>query len=227
MAADPPPPPPCWVAVLLDWQNIYKCAREAFSFESSGGIGGTVDPLRLAHHLAEGVGDGRKLQEVRIYRGRPDNARDQRSYSAWRSQTAAWKSAGGDLLVERYRDLRSRGGDVVETGIDVWLAVDLIHLAMDQGADRVVVMSSDTDLVPALELAVTIRGEAFVEVAGWEGPTPSAAILNVPGVEKHRLTRGHYDRFHDDTDYNVGVRVRKKSSWDAQIEAEGRRRRPS
>ena len=226
MGADPPQPP-CWVAVLLDWQNIYKCAREAFGFESSGSIAGTVDPLKLAHHLAEGSGPGRLLQEVRIYRGRPDNSRDQRSYSAWRSQTAGWKNAGGDLVIERYRDLRYRGSEIQEKGIDVWLAVDLVHLAMDQGADRVVVVSSDTDLVPALELAVQTRGESFVEVAGWEGPHPSAALLGVAGVAKHRLTRTHYDRFCDDTDYNLSVRIRKNSSWEGQIEPEGRRRRPS
>src|ERR1700727_2723524 len=216
MGADPPQPP-CWVAVLLDWQNIYKCAREAFGFESSGSIAGTVDPLKLAHHLAEGSGPGRLLQEVRIYRGRPDNSRDQRSYSAWRSQTAGWKNAGGDLVIERYRDLRYRGSEIQEKGIDVWLAVDLVVLAMDLGADSVVVVSSDTALVPALELAVQTRGESFVEVAGWEGPHPSAALLGVAGVAKHRLTRTHYDRFCDDTDYNLSVRIRKNSSWEGHI----------
>jgi uncharacterized LabA/DUF88 family protein len=182
-------------------------------------------PLKLAKHLATDANENRGLQEVRIYRGRPDNAKDSKSYSAWRSQTAAWKRAGGDLVVERYRDLKYRGAEVMEKGIDVWLAIDLIYLAMDQGADHVVVFSTDTDLLPAIELAKKIRGAAFVEVAGWDGPRPSAALLDVPEVTKHRLTRTHYDRLHDATDYNVGIRVRKRSDWDAQIQAEGRRRK--
>ncbi len=133
---------------------------------------GTVDPLKLAKHLAADANGNRSLQEVRIYRGRPDNAKDSRSYSAWRSQTAAWKRAGGALVVERYRDLKYRGAEVMEKGIDVWLAIDLIYLAMDQGADHVVVFSTDTDVLPAIELAKKIRGAAFVEVAGWDGPVP-------------------------------------------------------
>jgi uncharacterized LabA/DUF88 family protein len=210
----------------LDWQNIYNCAREAFCLEGENSIAGTVDPLKLANHLAGGVGERRRLQELRIYRGRPEQQKDAKSYAAWRSQTAAWESACGQRLIPRYRDLRYRGGEVIEKGIDVWLAVDLIKMAMDQAADRVVVVSSDTDLVPALELAVQIRGDSFVEIAGWEGPGDSAPLLNVNGVEQHKLGRNLYDRFHDDTDYNIGVRIRKKTSWDAQIQAEGRKRRP-
>jgi uncharacterized LabA/DUF88 family protein len=223
------PSPPVWVAVLLDWQNIYNCAREAFQFEGASPFEGTVYPLNLATHLAGGVGSGRSLQELRIYRGRPDNAKDRRSYDAWQSQTAAWKGACGDRLIPRYRDLRYRGDEVTEKGIDVWLAIDLVKIAMERTADRVVVVSSDTDLVPALELAVELAGEEFVEVAGWDGPGDVAAILDVSGVTKHTLTRAHYDRFRDETDYSVGVRIRRKraptSSWDSQIQAEGRRRR--
>ena len=218
--------PPIWVAVLLDWQNVYNCAREAFGLEA-GSIAGTVDPLKLATHLASGVGPERRLQELRVYRGRPDNAKDSRSYSAWRSQTAAWASACGDLLIPRYRDLRYRGEVAVEKGVDVWLAVDLVKIAMEQSADCVVVASSDTDLVPALELAVELRGSEFVEVAGWDGPGPSAAILEVAGVTQRPLHRQHYDRLHDPSDYTVGVRIRKRSAtgFDAQIQAEGKRRR--
>ena len=135
--------PPVWVAVLLDWQNIYNCAREAFGLEDASSFEGNVYPLKLATHLASGVGPDRKLQELRIYRGRPDNAKDRRSYDAWQSQTAAWKSLVG-TDDPRYRDLRYRGGEVTEKGIDVWLAIDLVKIAMDQSADRVVVVSSDT-----------------------------------------------------------------------------------
>jgi uncharacterized LabA/DUF88 family protein len=215
-----------WVGVLLDWQNIYRCAREAFGLEQDPAVAGSADALKLARHLAGCSGEDCRLQEVRIYRGRPDNAKDPKGYSAWRSQTAAWKRAGGDLVIERYRDLKYRGQEVMEKGIDVWLAVDLIYLAMDQGADRAVVFSTDTDLLPAVELAKKVRGADFVEVAGWDGPYPSAALLDVPDVTKHRLKRPDYERLHDPTDYNLSVRVRRKSDWEGQIQAEGRRRRP-
>jgi uncharacterized LabA/DUF88 family protein len=218
-----------WVAVLLDWQNVYGCAREAFGFAEEGSIKGTVDPLKLARRLASGIdpttGGARKLQEVRVYRGRPDNNEDRKGYAAWRSQTDAWEKACGELLVPRYRDLRYRGVEVMEKGIDVALAVDLIRIAHERSADRAVVVSSDTDLVPALEVAVEVRGESFVEVAGWVGHRPSAALLSVPGVPQHRLDKTIYEQVRDPTDYNVGVRIRKRQGWDAQIHAEGRQRR--
>jgi uncharacterized LabA/DUF88 family protein len=217
--------PPLWVTVLLDWQNIYNCAREAFGLREASSFEGTVDPLKLATHLAGGVGPDRQLQELRIYRGRPDQAKNRKSYSAWRSQTAAWEAKCGERLVPRYRDLRYRGDEVTEKGIDVWLAIDLVKIAMEESANRVVVVSSDTDLVPALELAVEIRGGSFVEVAGWDGSADAAPMLSVMGVEQRFLARNHYDRFRDSTDYNLGVRIRKKSSWEGQIQAEGRSRR--
>jgi len=217
--------PTQWVAVLLDWQNIYNCAREAFGLENSGSIPENVEHLKLARHLAGGIEANRQLQEIRIYRGRPDNSKSPQSYSPWRSQTSAWQSAIGEVLIPRYRDLRYRGDQVMEKGIDVWLAIDLVRIAMDESADRVVVVSSDTDLVPAIELALELRGEGFVEVAGWDGSPNVAPLLDVPGVPRRRLNRRLYDRFADPTDYNVSIRVRKRSGWDAQIQAEGRKRR--
>jgi uncharacterized LabA/DUF88 family protein len=229
---DLPTEQPVWVTVLLDWQNIYRCAREAFGLEDGPATNGTVDPLKMANQLAGGMdsppGHPCKLQEARIYRGRPNSAKDRRSYDAFQSQTAAWAKAGRDNLVGCYRDLRYRGEEVVEKGIDVWLAIDLVSIAHEQSADRVVVVSSDTDLVPALELATKIRGEGFVEVAGWDGPRQSAAILNVEGVSQRRLGQVDYERMRDPTDYNLSLRVRRKQAdgtWGSQIAAEGKRPR--
>src|ERR1700686_3760371 len=95
MTATQPNADPLWVAVLLDWQNIYSCAREAFGLEKAPGGVGNVYPLKLAVQLASGTdnatGRPRQLQEVRIYRGRPDGPKFRDWYSAWQSQTAAWK----------------------------------------------------------------------------------------------------------------------------------------
>lgn len=223
---------PLWVIVLIDCQNVYNCARDAFGFGNQGSIAGNIDPLKLALHLAEGVdeatGRARKLQQVRAYRGRPDNARAAKTYSAWRSQTAAWQQRGGSRFSGCYRDLRyHRDGTAREKGIDVWLAVDLVRIAVKEEADHVVVVSSDTDLVPALELCIQERGPEFAEVAGWQGHAQSAALLDVPG---HALTRrvmdqAVYQLLHDPTDYTTPAKYRQKSSWDQQIDAEGRRPR--
>jgi uncharacterized LabA/DUF88 family protein len=142
--------------VLLDWQNIYACARDAFGLGERPSRYGNVDPSKLARLLTKRV-DG-ELCGVRIYRGRPSNSKDPKAYAAWRSQTAEWEAALGELLTQRYRDLRYRPGGPIEKGVDVWLAVDLVRLAIEAAYDRIVVMSSDTDLVPAIEAAAEIGG---------------------------------------------------------------------
>ncbi len=72
------------------------------------------------------------------------------------------------------RQLNYRGWPNVppqEKGIDVALAVDLIHLAIGRQYDALVVFSGDTDLLPALETIVTLR-LGHVEVACWSGFKP-------------------------------------------------------
>jgi hypothetical protein len=58
-----------------------------------------------------------------------------------------------------------------EKGIDVALAVDMMHLALRHQYDALVLFSSDTDLLPALEAVVNLR-LGHVEVACWSGFKP-------------------------------------------------------
>ena len=60
------------VVVFLDWQNVYKGAREAFCAFSSLHWHGQVGPTALAQHLADDSPFDRQLEQVRIYRGLPD-----------------------------------------------------------------------------------------------------------------------------------------------------------
>jgi uncharacterized LabA/DUF88 family protein len=113
-----------------------------------------------------------------------------------------------------------------EKGVDVMLAIDLVEAAIRETVDRVVVVSADTDLAPALELAVATRGERFVEVAGWDGPGQSAELLMVRGhrIKQWRLGPQIYERIADTTDYTRPKAERE--NWDGQIAREGRRPRP-
>lgn len=53
-----------------------------------------------------------------------------------------------------------------EKGIDVAIAVDLMHLAFTRQYDALVLFSSDTDLLPALEVIADHR-LVHLEVACW------------------------------------------------------------
>lgn len=77
-----------------------------------------------------------------------------------------------DERVINYKNLRKRGVKIVEykttreKGIDVKLATDLIVGAIDQKYDTAIVISSDSDLVPAIDW-VRMRKHKKVEYVGF------------------------------------------------------------
>lgn len=101
------------------------------------------------------------------------------------------------------RTLRRRpDGSLEEKGIDVSLAVDLVSGAVDGAFDVGVVVSTDTDLLPALEFVIARPSlHVSVEVAAWKDH--SNAPLSVKGqhVWCHRLTAEDYHSVKDKTVY--------------------------
>jgi hypothetical protein len=91
-----------------------------------------------------------------------------------------------------------------EKGIDVLLALDIAVGAIHRTYDVAIVVSADTDLVPALEQA--LQSGVRVETATWRGPNGSNRPLRVDGrnLWNHTLARNEYefDRVRDDTDYS-------------------------
>jgi len=139
------------VVVFLDWQNVYRRARDAFYTDVDPHNRGQVDPVALGNLLAERVPDG-VLQQVRIYRGIPTNKADPRGYAANRRQTAAWVNSGRGLVDVHLRPLQYLPGHLPrEKGIDVQLAIDYVMLAVTGEYDVGIMFSNDTDLKPALE----------------------------------------------------------------------------
>jgi hypothetical protein len=72
--------------------------------------------------------------------------------------------------VERFDEL-AVGSRWRAWGIDTALAVDLIHLAISCQHDPLVVFSSDTDLLIALEMIAKLR-LGHVDAACWSGFKP-------------------------------------------------------
>src|SRR5690606_28497880 len=82
------------LVVFFDWQNVYRRAREAFEDDEGPAYKGQVDPIDLAHVLKrkyeENHGEDAELVDIRIYRGRPRQAQDEKAYAAFRRQTSRW-----------------------------------------------------------------------------------------------------------------------------------------
>lgn len=200
----------CRVGVFFDWQNCYRTARDAFGFQGSG-IPGNVKPLQLAKMLAAAREEGQPrgvLTKARIYTGRASQGRDARTYAANRRQFAAWENADPALVEVFARTLDYSLGTAREKGVDVQLAVDLVRTSCFENEHNVaVVVSADTDLLPALELIVDRLGVPSIEVAAWSGPNWSPSPLALAGVtiRTHKMDRALYDRVADVTNYNVAT----------------------
>jgi hypothetical protein len=59
--------------------------------------------------------------------------------------------------------------------------------------------------------------------------TSAELCCGVAGVRQHTMDQSFYEQVHDPDDYNVGIRVRRRTrgggGWSAQIDAEGKQRR--
>lgn len=116
---------------------------------------------------------------MRVFRGSPSNARDSYIYGISQRQRYEWtRDTRVDVV---YRTLRYPPDwphqPAREKGVDVLVALKVVRAALDPQFDVVILTSHDTDLEPALEIAVG-DGRAKIETAGWYG----ARVLRPSGV---------------------------------------------
>lgn len=202
------------VAVFIDYQNAYMRAREVFGDPKVDPFTfGQVYPRRLGlQHKMKGqeVDPTRTLEEVRVYRGEPDDRQSPVAQAACQRQVGFWGAQARVSVVTRplrYLPIawNERGHPTEwkarEKGIDVLIALDMAMGAVNDAYDVAVLVSADTDLVPALE--AVIEAGKRVEVASWWPDHGYASRLTVPGqnVWCHRLPRVDFNRVRDDTDY--------------------------
>lgn len=199
------------VAVFVDYQNMYHGARRAFGDPTVDAPSfGQLDPAALARLLTDlgrAVDPGRVLVATSVYRGEPGRLSHRKLRTAFARQTRRWR-ADPTMTVKttplRYRletASRPTSWRAEEKGIDVLLAVDMVRGCYVDEFDVAVVVSADTDLVPALDAA--LRAGKRVETASWFRPEPGFAALRVPGhrVWNHRLDHDHFTLVRDTTDY--------------------------
>ena len=84
------------------------------------------------------------------------------------------------------------------------MAIDFVTMAVDGAYDLGVIMSTDTDLLPALEFVqIRFGGSRHVAVAAWSSPQSNRRLF-LPGRNLwcHWLSRDDYDALADHTNYN-------------------------
>ena len=110
------------------------------------------------------------------------------------------------------RDLNYRGWPdhpPREKGVDVALAINLVESAMLGEYDAAVVFTSDTDLLPAIDMAFR-RTQPRIEIACWAGGKPlwfPEALAQEPRRYLpycHFLNEADFQAARDHTDYLTG-----------------------
>jgi uncharacterized LabA/DUF88 family protein len=173
------------VAVFIDQQNLYRSARDAYDWRSEPALRGNALPLELGRLLATGdlaqpITEGEAISErdlvaVRIYMGQPSQRHDPREYARALRQRQHWDRSS-PIVTVLHRTLRYppnwQPGDPErprEKGIDVLLAMDLVRGAFDPSSDCLfdlaILVSGDTDLLPAVEFVIGQKGPDAIQCA--------------------------------------------------------------
>jgi len=164
------------IAVFIDFQNVHLVGH-ALHGGGSEPYRCVPDPARLADLIAGKRKRPSTATAIRVYRGRPDPNHQATLAAGNDAQKAQWTRDRRVQVIRR--QLNYRGWPNLppqEKGIDVAIAVDLMHLAFRKHYDALVLFSGDTDLLPALEIIKSL-GLCHVEVACWAGSKP----LRLPG----------------------------------------------
>jgi uncharacterized LabA/DUF88 family protein len=196
------------VAVFMDWQNVYRAARDAFELQQADPARGNFDPLAVGQYLAgcNKRGHDGDLVRVEIHRGLPSNPKGQ---GAAQRQKQAWLALDPVVSVKlRPVSLDPQTGEEKEKGIDVALACSAMeHVLMEQ-CDVAVVFSHDSDLLPPVETICRLRGSEHVETASWQSDfyrrriPPAKQSWGTPfGVVNNTLNVDLFDKVETPVDY--------------------------
>jgi hypothetical protein len=164
------------VAVFLDFQNVHLTGHYLFGHGVEP-YQRVPNPALLGDLIARRRSRPSTAARINVYRGRPDPERQPIPTRANDIQAAQWTRDRRVHVIRRQLNYRGWPNFAPqEKGIDVHLAVDLIRTAFTKRYDALVLFSSDTDLLPALE---AIAGDRLghVEVACWL----RAKSLKLPG----------------------------------------------
>lgn len=204
---------PTRVAVFIDYQNAYMGARDAFGWRADPDFTrGQIFPRRLGILLTDkgrGVDPARELEYVKVFRGEPSPRHSPKGQAACQRQVRFWDAQQCVYPITRPLKYHNKGKDFRgnpiwesrEKGIDVLIALHMVMGARNDEYDVAVLVSCDTDLIPALE-AVCALGKRC-EVASWQARKGRNSRLSIPdrSLWCHWLNERDFQLVEDATDY--------------------------
>ncbi len=170
------------VYVYIDGGNLYYNLKE----NTYGSMN-----FNFKKFVKSFVGD-RKLEGVRYYIGqiKPKDG-DKQSQSLHKHQQMLFEKLkkAGFYIVRGH--IRQIGKIFTEKGVDVRIGIDLVEGAYEDRYDRAILISSDGDLAPAVEM-VTRKGKK-IEIVGFEHK-PSYALIQKTNTY-HSIKKSDLEKF--------------------------------
>lgn len=163
------------VGFVIDYQNMHLTAHNLFTpnLKKQASL---LHPLllsecvlmRRAQFFKQQVVQ-LKITQIRVFRGLPSNKQEPQKYAQNLSQKSEW-SKDKRVIIEylEFKYRTKQGLPPQEKGIDVLTALNFVEMAQSGDFDLVILMTHDTDLLPALKMANLVAG-VQIETAGWAG----------------------------------------------------------
>ena len=170
------------IHLFVDYQNVHLSIAEAFAPPGTPHHTTLIHPGKFGDALmARRARFGRRgeLYKISVFRGQPSSNREVEAAARNKAQSAEWSRDARVEVHNRVLRYPKQWPDqkAKEKGVDVALAIALVRCALSQECGTIVLASRDTDLVPALEMAVEL-GSSQVEVTHWQG----TSRLRLPGT---------------------------------------------
>jgi len=209
----PAPPNPIRAVTFFDGQNLFHSAKAAFGYNFPN-----YDPVALSKAMC--AAKGWQLDQVRFYTGVPDAADNAKWNHFWVAKCAQMGREGVHIFT---RPLRYRNKVVTlpdgsthtfldgdEKGIDLRLALDVIHLTHERVLDVALLFCRDQDLSElADEIKVISKEQArWIKIASAYPYSP--AVKTFRGIDRTewcQINRAMYDACIDKRDYRPKPRT--------------------
>lgn len=187
--------------VFVDGQNLFRLALDSWgkprTSETFRYSWPSYDVVKLAAALVRCV-PNRTLTEIRFYTGVPSGRSNQRWIKFWRNKLVKLRHQG----VHTFRGIVDRYGN--EKGVDVCLAIDLVHAAHEQSFDVAIIVSQDSDFEPAVDLVKEVagtQGRKVIIESAFPAMKEPRRNRGINGTKWGPIDKSMYDSCFDPEDY--------------------------
>lgn len=192
---------------FVDGQNLYFAAKESFGYRYPN-----YDILRLSQAVC--TRQNWNLVRAQFYTGIPNRSDNEKWCHFWMLKLAVMGRMGVKVFSRplRYRNqtLNLPDGRTYtilvgqEKGIDIRIALDVVHAVSSNECDVALIFSQDQDLSEVAQEVrdIAARQDRWVKIASAFPTSPTSR--NIRGIDKTdwiEMNRSIYDQCLDPTDY--------------------------